>query len=61
MAGGRCGNRRTVPTSPLPTELRELLSIHYGGDPYPNRESGRVNAWIEIDRWHGWGAVKNAG
>jgi PPOX class probable F420-dependent enzyme len=39
----------------------DRLSIHYGGNPYPNRENGRVNAWIEIDRWHGWGAAKDAG
>jgi PPOX class probable F420-dependent enzyme len=36
----------------------DRLSIHYGGKPYPARDRGRVNAWIEIDRWHGWGAAK---
>ena len=35
----------------------DRLSRHYGGDSYPNRERGRVSAWIEIDRWHGWGAA----
>jgi PPOX class probable F420-dependent enzyme len=34
------------------------LSHHYRGKPYPVRDSDRVNAWIEIDRWHGWGATK---
>ncbi len=36
----------------------DRLSKHYNGRPYPNRERGRVSAWIEIDRWHGWGAVR---
>jgi len=31
----------------------DRLSRHYRGDAYPNRERGRVSAWIEIDRWHG--------
>lgn len=36
----------------------DRLSIHYGGRPYPNRESPRVSAWMTVDRWHGWGAAK---
>lgn len=35
----------------------DRLSAHYGGGPYPQRERKRVSAWIEIDRWHGWGAA----
>jgi PPOX class probable F420-dependent enzyme len=35
----------------------DRLSRHYRGDAYPNRERGRVSAWIEIDRWHGWGTA----
>ena len=35
----------------------DRLSTHYGDRPYPNRESPRVSAWMEIDRWHGWGAA----
>lgn len=35
----------------------DRLSTHYRGQPYPNRESPRVSAWMSIDRWHGWGAV----
>lgn len=35
----------------------DRLSTHYGGKPYPNRERGRVSAWIEVDTWHGWGAA----
>lgn len=36
----------------------DRLSIHYGGQPYPTRDSPRVSAWMQIDRWHGWGAAK---
>ncbi|MDG9706773.1 PPOX class F420-dependent oxidoreductase [Streptomyces sp. DH10] len=37
----------------------DLLSRHYGGQPYPNRVRPRVSAWIEVDRWHGWGELKD--
>ena len=36
----------------------DRLSQHYTGRPYPVRDSPRVNAWIEVERWHGWGAAK---
>ena len=36
----------------------DRLSQHYRGQPYPDRDSPRVNAWIEVERWHGWGAAK---
>lgn len=36
----------------------DRLSRHYGGQPYPNRESPRTSAWMEIERWHGWGSAK---
>ncbi|MGR6318304.1 PPOX class F420-dependent oxidoreductase [Micromonospora soli] len=36
----------------------DRLSQQYTGRPYPRRERRRVSAWIEIDRWHGWGALK---
>ena len=38
----------------------DRLSMHYGGSPYPNHERGRVSAWIDVDRWHGWGAFSKA-
>jgi PPOX class probable F420-dependent enzyme len=40
--------------------LRDIdrLSRHYRGREYPNRERGRVSAWIEIDSWHGWGSAR---
>ena len=34
----------------------DRLSRHYSGEAYPNRESPRVSAQVEIERWHGWGA-----
>ena len=38
--------------------LRDIdrLSAHYRGEPYRNRESPRVSAWIEVDTWHAWNA-----
>jgi PPOX class probable F420-dependent enzyme len=38
----------------------DRLSTHYTGEPYSNRDRGRVNAWIEIDSWHGWGAARRS-
>ncbi|MCW2498946.1 MAG: class F420-dependent enzyme [Frankiales bacterium] len=38
----------------------DRLSTHYTGKPYPVRDRGRVSAWIVIDRYHGWGAKKDA-
>ncbi|MFF7069909.1 PPOX class F420-dependent oxidoreductase [Streptomyces pseudovenezuelae] len=37
----------------------DRLSTHYGGRLYPNRVRGRVSAWIEVERWHGWGEMKD--
>ncbi|MCB5907411.1 PPOX class F420-dependent oxidoreductase [Streptomyces pinistramenti] len=37
----------------------DRLARHYLGKPYPQRDRGRVSAWIEIDRWHGWGTLKD--
>ena len=36
----------------------DRLSDHYRGQPYPTRDRARVSAWIEIERWHGWGAAR---
>ncbi|MFH8753293.1 PPOX class F420-dependent oxidoreductase [Streptomyces rimosus] len=38
----------------------DRLARHYLGNPYPQRDRGRVSAWIEIDRWHGWGSHKDS-
>jgi PPOX class probable F420-dependent enzyme len=33
----------------------DRLSRHYRGQDYPDRQRGRVSAWIEVDTWHAWG------
>ena len=33
-------------------------SVAYRGKPYPNRKSPRVDARIEIRRWHAWGSLR---
>jgi PPOX class probable F420-dependent enzyme len=38
----------------------DRLSQHYLGQPYAQRDRGRVSAWIEIDRWHGWGSFRDS-
>lgn len=37
----------------------DRLARHYTGEQYPNRQRNRISAWIEIDRWHGWGTAEN--
>ncbi len=41
-------------------ELADIdrLARHYTGKPYAVRDRRRVSAWIEVDRWHGWGAAR---
>jgi PPOX class probable F420-dependent enzyme len=38
----------------------DKLARQYMGNDYPMRDRDRVSAWIEIDRWHGWGALKDS-
>ncbi|MFE2044391.1 PPOX class F420-dependent oxidoreductase [Streptomyces sp. NPDC059477] len=38
----------------------DRLADQYLGKPYPDRVSPRVSAWIEVDRWHGWGDQKDS-
>ena len=33
----------------------DRLSKRYNGRPYAKRTSPRVNAWIEVTSWSGWG------
>ena len=42
------------------TDLADIdrVSIHYGGNPYPIRDRKRFSAWITVDRWYGWGSLK---
>ncbi|WP_129841845.1 PPOX class F420-dependent oxidoreductase [Streptomyces sp. RFCAC02] len=50
------------------TELRDdtgladidRLSRHYSGNPYPTRDRARVSALITVDRWHGWGTLRDS-
>jgi PPOX class probable F420-dependent enzyme len=37
----------------------DRLSNHYRSRSYPDRDSPRVNAWMRVERWHGWGAASD--
>jgi PPOX class probable F420-dependent enzyme len=37
----------------------DRLSHHYRSRSYPDRDSPRVNAWMRVERWHGWGAASD--
>ncbi len=37
----------------------DRLSRHYRDQPYPTRDSPRVSAWMQVARWHGWGAARD--
>ncbi|MFD3455103.1 PPOX class F420-dependent oxidoreductase [Streptomyces sp. NPDC058691] len=37
----------------------DRLAQQYLGMSYRVRDRVRISAWIEIDRWHGWGAQKD--
>lgn len=37
----------------------DRIATHYIGVPYPDRVRPRVSAWIEVDRWHAWGALQD--
>ena len=34
----------------------DRLAIRYTGRPFRTRDRKRVSAWMEPERWHGWGA-----
>jgi PPOX class probable F420-dependent enzyme len=34
----------------------DRISSHYTGNPYGQRDRGRISAWIEVDWWHSWRA-----
>ena len=38
----------------------DRIARHYVGHPYQQRDRGRISAWIAVDAWHGWGALKDA-
>jgi PPOX class probable F420-dependent enzyme len=35
----------------------DKISRHYSGAEYSARDQQRVSCWIEIERWHAWGAA----
>lgn len=49
------------------TEIREdeglrdinRMAQHYLGREYPNQERTRFTAVVEVERWHGWGSMKD--
>ena len=49
------------------SELREDADLsdidrvctHYTGQAYPQRDRRRFSAWISVDRWYGWGSLKD--
>jgi PPOX class probable F420-dependent enzyme len=36
----------------------DRLSRHYTGEPYAQRDRGRLSAWIEVESWHAWATAK---
>jgi PPOX class probable F420-dependent enzyme len=36
----------------------DRISRHYTGEPYAQRDRGRVSAWIEVERWHAWAIIE---
>ena len=32
----------------------DRISKHYMGEPYGQRDRGRVSAWIDVESWHAW-------
>jgi PPOX class probable F420-dependent enzyme len=44
------------------TDLADIdrLSRHYTGTPFARRDRRRISAWIAVDGWHGWGALKDS-
>ncbi|MFF7215962.1 PPOX class F420-dependent oxidoreductase [Streptomyces sp. NPDC008238] len=45
------------------TDLADIdrLAQQYLGRAYPQRDRERVSAVIDIERWHGWGTLKDSG
>jgi PPOX class probable F420-dependent enzyme len=37
----------------------DRVSQQYLGKPYSLRDRARISAWIAVDGWHGWGALKD--
>lgn len=37
-----------------------VTCVQCTGTPYPDRVRARVSAWIEVERWHRWGALRDS-
>jgi PPOX class probable F420-dependent enzyme len=37
----------------------ERIATHYTGQPYRVRDRLRITAYISVDRWHGWGRLRD--
>jgi hypothetical protein len=37
-----------------------LVPVGRRPGPYPRRDDRRISAWIAVDGWHGWGALKDS-
>ncbi len=44
------------------TDLADIdrLARQYTDKPYPQRDRRRISAWIAVDGWYGWGALKDS-
>jgi PPOX class probable F420-dependent enzyme len=38
----------------------DRIARHYTGQPYSVRDRPRITARIDVDRWHGWGRLRDA-
>ena len=38
----------------------DRIATHYTGKPYRIRDRARVTALVDVDRWHGWGRLREA-
>jgi len=38
----------------------DRIARHYTGQPYAVRDRARITAHIDVDRWHGWGRLRDA-
>lgn len=38
----------------------DRIAALYTGKPYADRVRTRISAWIEVERWHGWGAHRDS-
>jgi PPOX class probable F420-dependent enzyme len=37
----------------------DRIAQQYTSGPYPQRDRRRISAWIAVDGWHSWGALKD--